>query len=76
MRRLDALAKFSDDPACLTRLYLTPSHKAAAQQVAAWMEEAGMATRLAERLAAAGDLGDVVVSGSRRSGGGRRAIRE
>ncbi len=36
----------------------------------------GMATRLAERLAAAGDLGDVVVSGSRRSGGGRRAIRE
>ncbi|WP_336489006.1 hypothetical protein [Methylobacterium nigriterrae] len=45
MARLDALAAFTSEPAALTRLYLTPAHKAAALQVAAWMEEAGMATR-------------------------------
>ena len=37
---------FSDEPGALTRLYLSPAHKAATRQVAAWMEEAGMAARL------------------------------
>src|SRR4051794_41893888 len=40
--RLDALARFTDEPGELTRLYLSPAHKAAALQVLAWMTEAGM----------------------------------
>ena len=40
--RLDALARFTDEPGQLTRLYLSPAHKAAALQVLAWMREAGM----------------------------------
>jgi allantoate deiminase len=46
MARLDALAAFTDEPGRLTRLFLTPSHKAAAEQVAAWMREAGMAVEI------------------------------
>ncbi|GJD60439.1 allantoate amidohydrolase [Methylobacterium frigidaeris] len=46
MAQLDALARFSADAEGLTRLYLTPAHADAARQVAAWMEEAGMTTRL------------------------------
>ena len=42
MARLDALARFSNERGALTRLYLTPEHKAAALQVQAWMGEAGM----------------------------------
>ena len=44
--RLDALARFTDEPGQLTRLYLSPAHKAAALQVLAWMREAGMKTRI------------------------------
>jgi allantoate deiminase len=46
MARLDALAGFTETPGQLTRLYLTPEHKAAALQVRVWMEEAGMAARM------------------------------
>ena len=46
MARLDALATFSDDPARLTRLYLSPAHCRAMEQVAAWMRAAGMAARI------------------------------
>ena len=42
MRRLEELARFSEEGGALTRLYLTPEHKAAAEQVLAWMREAGM----------------------------------
>jgi hydantoinase/carbamoylase family amidase len=42
MRRLDELARFSSERDALTRLYLSPEHKAAALQVLAWMSEAGM----------------------------------
>lgn len=45
-RRLEALAAISDDPDRLTRLYLSPAHGLAMRQVRAWMEEAGMATRV------------------------------
>jgi allantoate deiminase len=44
--RLDALANFTEEPERLTRLYLSPEHKAAALQVLAWMREAGMKTRI------------------------------
>lgn len=46
MGRLDALSSFSSEPHALTRLYLTPEHAAAARQVMAWMEEAGMAASI------------------------------
>ncbi len=46
MRRLDELARFSSEPGALTRLYLSPEHRAAADQVAQWMRDAGMATGL------------------------------
>jgi allantoate deiminase len=41
MARLDELASFSDEPDRLTRLYLSPAHRRAMGQVAAWMTEAG-----------------------------------
>jgi hydantoinase/carbamoylase family amidase len=44
--RLDALARFTDEPGRLTRLYLSPAHKAAALQVQHWMAEAGMDARI------------------------------
>lgn len=46
MARLDELATFTDEPGHVTRLYLTPSHRAAALQVAAWMQAAGMAAHV------------------------------
>ena len=46
MRRLAALARFSETPDNLTRRYLTAAHKGAASQVKAWMQEAGMTARL------------------------------
>jgi allantoate deiminase len=46
MARLDELATVSDDPERLTRHYLSPAHVRAMHQVAAWMAEAGMMTRI------------------------------
>lgn len=46
MQRLDALAEITETPGSLTRRYLTPTHAAAMQQVATWMHEAGMTTRI------------------------------
>ncbi|NNG04737.1 MAG: allantoate amidohydrolase [Inquilinus sp.] len=46
MDRLDALASFTDEPGRLTRLYLSPAHKAAAAQVMDWMAVAGMAATI------------------------------
>jgi len=40
--RLEALAKISDEAGALTRLYLSPAHRRAADLVRQWMEEAGM----------------------------------
>ncbi len=42
MERCSELAGCSEDPAFLTRRYLTPTHKDAALKVKAWMEAAGM----------------------------------
>ena len=44
--RLEALALFSAEPGALTRLYLTPEHRAAADAVAEWMHEAGMSAQM------------------------------
>lgn len=41
-QRCDQLAAFSQDPSCMDRRYLTKEHKLANQQVALWMQQAGM----------------------------------
>jgi allantoate deiminase len=43
MQSLAALGRVSDSPEGLTRLFLSPAHKAAAAMVAGWMEAAGLA---------------------------------
>jgi allantoate deiminase len=45
MRRIEALAKISDDPNCLTRTFCSPAMRRANAVVASWMREAGMAVR-------------------------------
>jgi allantoate deiminase len=47
-QRCDDLAQFSQHPDHMDRRYLTPEHKKANQQVAIWMQEAGMETWLDE----------------------------
>jgi allantoate deiminase len=44
--RLAELAAVSDEPDRLTRLYLGPGHRKAADLVARWMREAGMTVRI------------------------------
>jgi allantoate deiminase len=46
LQRLDALARFTDEPGRLTRLYLSPAHKAAAGALAGWMRDCGMTVTL------------------------------
>ena len=43
---LDALAALSDDEGRLTRLYLSPAHRRAADLVTRWMDEAGLSTAM------------------------------
>jgi allantoate deiminase len=44
--RLEELAAISDEPERLTRLYLGPGHRKAADLVSRWMRDAGMAVRI------------------------------
>lgn len=46
LARLRALARFTDVPGEMTRLTLSPAHKAAAAQMAQWFTAAGMAVHL------------------------------
>lgn len=46
MARLDAFARYSDEPGRLTRLYLTPAHKAAVETLTGWLVDAGMTAHL------------------------------
>jgi len=45
-RMIDALAAISADPDRLTRLYLTPEHRRAAELVGEWMADAGLSVRM------------------------------
>lgn len=45
-RRLDELAALTDEPGRITRLYLSPAHRKAADLVAGWMADAGMAPHI------------------------------
>ena len=44
--RIGELARISDDPDRLTRVYLSPAHKQAVGLVAQWMRDAGMSVRI------------------------------
>lgn len=46
MEKLDALARHSDEPGRLTRLYLSPAHKRAMETVWGWMQGAAMQVRV------------------------------
>jgi allantoate deiminase len=46
MAQLDELARFSDEDGKLTRLFLSPAHKASIPTLLRWMREAGMEARL------------------------------
>ncbi|MDE2018285.1 MAG: hydantoinase/carbamoylase family amidase, partial [Hyphomicrobiales bacterium] len=51
--RLEALAALTDEPGKITRLYLSPAHRKAADLVLRWMGEAGMESGI-------GPLGDAI----------------
>ncbi len=42
MRRQEALARHTDEPGKMTRLYLSPMHKRAVEELSLWMTAAGM----------------------------------
>ena len=44
--RLKALATFTDEPGQMTRLTLSPAHRAAVDELTRWFGEAGLTTRL------------------------------
>ena len=67
MQWLDELAECSEDPAELTRRYLTPEHARAAELIMRRMREAGMGARLDA-------VGNVVGSFPGRRAGARRLI--
>lgn len=46
VRRINALAAISETPELLTRIFLTPEHRAAADLILTWMREAGMHAHL------------------------------
>ncbi|TFW13748.1 allantoate amidohydrolase [Massilia arenosa] len=53
MQWAEAIGELSEEPNALTCSYLTPTHRATAAQLAAWMTEAGMETHI-------DDVGNVV----------------
>ena len=46
MQRCDALARHSELPGGLTRVFLSPESRAASDMVLGWMREAGMQAQL------------------------------
>ena len=46
LQRVDGLARYSSDPDALTRVFLSPQHRAANELVTGWMREAGMQSRI------------------------------
>lgn len=58
MALLDDLARFTDEPGRLTRLYLSPAHRAAADATAAMMREAGLEAHIDALGTVVGGWGD------------------
>ena len=46
MARLDEFAEFTDEPGRLTRLYLSPSYRAACERYAEWADQLGLAPEI------------------------------
>ena len=46
MARCDALARISELPGAIARVYLSPQQRAATELVRGWMREAGMESRI------------------------------
>lgn len=46
LARVESLGRHSDSPDHYTRTFLTPAHRAAADQIANWMREGGMSVRV------------------------------
>ena len=46
VRRIEAIAAISETPDHLTRIFLSPEHRAAADLLLSWMRDAGMAAHL------------------------------
>src|SRR5436190_9752217 len=46
MQRCDELARHTELAGGLTRVFLSPEHRAASERVLSWMREAGMSARL------------------------------
>jgi allantoate deiminase len=46
VRRIDALAAISETPEQLTRIFLSPEHRAAADLLLQWMQQAGMRAQI------------------------------
>jgi len=42
LAQADELAQFTEDPPRVTRVFLSPQHRAAGEKILAWMREAGM----------------------------------
>ena len=42
LSRADELARFTEDPPRVTRVFLSPQHRAAGEKILGWMREAGM----------------------------------
>ncbi len=70
LERCNELGAISEDPLVLTRRYLTPQHRQAAERIAGWMHAAGMAVAIdvlgnvVGRYAADRDGAPVVMTGS------------
>ena len=70
LAQADDLARFTEDPACLTRTYLTAQHKLAGQYVIGLMQAAGMTAQfdalgnVVGRYAAADPAAPTVMTGS------------
>jgi allantoate deiminase len=67
---IDALAAISAEPDRLTRLYLSPEHRRAAQLVGEWMRRAGMTVR----MDAAGTMHGLLPAGRAGPRSGRRLL--
>lgn len=70
VERAELLAAHSDQPDALTVTYLTPAHRAAAAQIAAWMRDAGLQVQVdavgnvVGRYAAANPEAKTLITGS------------
>ncbi len=67
---ISALATISADEGALTRLYLTPEHKRAANLVSEWMRQAGLTVR----MDAAGTMHGLLAAGKEGSDAAKRLL--